>query len=48
MPDMARLSLEKRNAPDSSRQPRQIETDGDMVFSTADTSVQDTGRGGDP
>ena len=45
MPDMSCLSLEKKEAPDSSRQRRQqTETDGDMVFSTADTSVQGTQR----
>lgn len=48
LPDMARLSLEaKQGGAKASRPGRQTETDGDMVFSTADTSVHG-GTGRDP
>ena len=42
MPDISRLSLDKKEQLEGQR--KQIETDGDMVFSTADTSVQGTVR----
>ena len=42
LPDLGRLSLEKKLQVDAQR--KQTETDGDMVFSTADTSAQGTVR----
>ena len=44
VPDISRLSLEKKGQPSSQRMPRQTETDADLVFSTGDTSMQGTGR----
>ena len=49
LPDISRLSLEKKRGgmcqQQNSRQPNLTETDGDMVFSTGDTS-KGTGRDG--
>ncbi len=39
LPDISRLSLEKKLQAEGQR--KQIETDGDMVFSTAGTSARD-------
>lgn len=41
MPNMKRLSLENKEKSqiESSRQQQRIETDGDLVFSTQDTSL---------
>lgn len=45
LPDMRRLSLEKKEQIEGSQLRKHTEvTDGDMVFSTAETSVQGTGR----
>ena len=41
MPDIGRLSLGKK---EQSMHQRRTETDGDMIFSTEDTSVQRSGR----
>lgn len=43
LPDMGRLSLENKEQIEGSQQRKHTEvTDRDMVFSTADTSVQGT------